>query len=421
MLEPETDQLVDSYGSANVDTDQALYSGAVVGVGQSFTPSKDMIAGWAKFWLKKVGAPTGNVVAKLYRATGPATVMNACDSTTDWTIFSGTMAVDSGEKVEGSGSIRMTADTPAPGETYIYYNPAGTWDWSKVQEFDFWAKGTEGHGGEVYIVDSAGSWRRWGFTYHPSFTRYVLDFDNPTQQSGAFDPALVNIFRFDLNGPTAGEQAWIDWVRLDVNPTVGVNAIPSGPPLATSVPLSIATLTTSYLAYYFMFINPPILGINDPHVVTCEYSGGNATNYLHVGCDASAPSHAGNYSSLTGTVWTENAARDLTFWLYEADSIMGLVPSYQRIVDIGAAQAETISDAVVRGVGKLGKYHQARVPFSLDILDNSKICIHDPASILIYFAQITNIMYLIDYDSNDNMEAYAEVDLSGLTTGDTLL
>ena len=273
MLEPETDQLVDSYGSENVNAGQALYSGSVVGAGQSFTPSKDMIAGWAKFWLKKVGAPTGNVVAKLYRATG----------------------------------------------------------------------------------------------------------------------------------------------------AVGVNAIPSGSPLATSVPLSIATLTTSYLAYYFMFINPPILGINDPHVVTCEYSGGDASNCLYVGCDTSAPTHAGNYSHLTGAVWTEDATIDMTFWLYEADSTMGLAPSYQRIIDIGAAQAETIADAVVRGAGKLGKYHQARVPFSLDILDNSKICIHDPASILIYFAQVTSITYLIDYDSDDNMEAYAEVDLSGLSTGDTLL
>jgi len=61
-------RLLDSYTETQEDV--SLYSGSVIAAGQAFTPPRDCILGTLAFYLKKTGSPTGDITAKLYRATG---------------------------------------------------------------------------------------------------------------------------------------------------------------------------------------------------------------------------------------------------------------------------------------------------------------------------------------------------------------
>ena len=61
--------LDDSYSETNQNGARELYSGLVTKVGQSFTSQGGDIQS-VKFYLKKIGAPTGNMVATLYAHTG---------------------------------------------------------------------------------------------------------------------------------------------------------------------------------------------------------------------------------------------------------------------------------------------------------------------------------------------------------------
>jgi len=70
IAQPTLGPTIDSYSETNSDTEQALYSGSVVAVGQALTLASDKIIDEAEFYLRKQGTPTGNYVAKLYRATG---------------------------------------------------------------------------------------------------------------------------------------------------------------------------------------------------------------------------------------------------------------------------------------------------------------------------------------------------------------
>src|SRR4051794_17327180 len=61
--------LVDSYGQSNQSSSNELRGDNYVGAGQAFTAAGASL-GSSRFYLKKVGSPTGNVVSKLYALTG---------------------------------------------------------------------------------------------------------------------------------------------------------------------------------------------------------------------------------------------------------------------------------------------------------------------------------------------------------------
>ncbi len=60
---------MDSYGSGNRDSDQNIYSGSVIGAGQS-TKGDGNVLSSLSFMLSKSGSPTGNAIAKVYAHTG---------------------------------------------------------------------------------------------------------------------------------------------------------------------------------------------------------------------------------------------------------------------------------------------------------------------------------------------------------------
>lgn len=65
-----TPSLIDSYSEANQAIDLYLNSTGDQQLGQSFTLASDIVITSLKWYLKKVGTPPGNMVAKLYAATG---------------------------------------------------------------------------------------------------------------------------------------------------------------------------------------------------------------------------------------------------------------------------------------------------------------------------------------------------------------
>jgi len=60
---------IDSYPETNGDEDYSLYTGYLIGIGQSFAGDGSGL-GSVKFYMSKGGSPTGNIIARLYAITG---------------------------------------------------------------------------------------------------------------------------------------------------------------------------------------------------------------------------------------------------------------------------------------------------------------------------------------------------------------
>ena len=123
----------------------------------------------------------------------------------------------------------------------------------------------------------------------------------------------------------------------DVTGTYGTEAIPSGTALATSGNLDVSTLTGSLVVKTFSFTgaNQIELDRDKVYAVTVEYAGGDGTDNIQVGYDASSPTHGGNYSSLTGTTWSAVAGSDTVFYVLvtEHDAVLPAANIYTLDTD----------------------------------------------------------------------------------------
>lgn len=98
--------------------------------------------------------------------------------------------------------------------------------------------------------------------------------------------------------------------------TLGTSSVPTGSPLATSDPVDISTLGTGTPQNIeFTFPAPYQLQAGTNYVVVVEFSGGNSTNRLTVGCDNSSPNHPGNLAGYDGS-WGASSTQDLCFQIY---------------------------------------------------------------------------------------------------------
>jgi len=98
--------------------------------------------------------------------------------------------------------------------------------------------------------------------------------------------------------------------------TYGSTGTPTGSVLATSAPLNIAELTTTYALTSFVFTTPHTLTNGTYYELKIEYSG--ASFGLIVGRDATSPTYGGNEarSSDSGTNWTADSGIDMPFYVY---------------------------------------------------------------------------------------------------------
>lgn len=100
--------------------------------------------------------------------------------------------------------------------------------------------------------------------------------------------------------------------------TFGTDAEPTGAALDTSNNLDVSTISSSptYDLHTFTFTGEYPMTSGTTYVITVEYSGGDASNNVVVGRDASSPTHAGNNSRFISGTWSQLAGLDFVFYVY---------------------------------------------------------------------------------------------------------
>lgn len=99
--------------------------------------------------------------------------------------------------------------------------------------------------------------------------------------------------------------------------TFGTSSVPTTPLLATSKNVDVSGLGTSYALVKFELDDSEFytLANGTKYVVTLEYSGGDSSNRVEAGYDASSPGHGGNKSTYNGSTWTAQSGDDLCFYV----------------------------------------------------------------------------------------------------------
>jgi hypothetical protein len=94
--------------------------------------------------------------------------------------------------------------------------------------------------------------------------------------------------------------------------SLGSTSVPTGVALATSSTYDVSLLTSSYQWIEFTFPWKYTQTATN-YCLAIEYSGGDASNYVHVGYDASSAGHAGNKATYASATWTYQATHDCCF------------------------------------------------------------------------------------------------------------
>lgn len=98
--------------------------------------------------------------------------------------------------------------------------------------------------------------------------------------------------------------------------TFGSTGTPTGAVLFTSETIDVSTLTTDDRLTFFKFPNATLPNLSDStrYFAVVEYTGGDVSNCVQVGVDASAPSGTGNAAAFNGS-WTSDATRDCCYYV----------------------------------------------------------------------------------------------------------
>ncbi len=167
MVETTTALVTDSYSETGQDSDEQLYSGGNTAVGQSITGDGRALMS-ATFYLRKVGSPTGDMVAKLYAHSGTFGTSSVPDGDPLATsaviaasrlgvsyalttfVFDGSVSLDSGvyyvivlEYAHGDASNRVEAgyDASAPSHGGNKSDYSGSWAAAAGEDLCFYVRG----------------------------------------------------------------------------------------------------------------------------------------------------------------------------------------------------------------------------------------------------------------------------------------
>lgn len=288
----------------------AINSGGNTAAGQAFTGNGEKLRS-ARFSIKRVGSPTGNVVAKLYANTGtfgttgkPTGSALATSTTIDIT----TLASDSYNLIPFNfdGTYRMVN-----GVNYVIvieYSTGG--DASNNLSVSFTFAG--GHAGNPSFFNGS-SWTALG---SGDITFYVNGLETSYGQSFVGDGGSISKAKFYIN--KTGAPTGIITARIHAHTgTYGTNSTPSGAPLATSDNVDVSSLPTSQSLIEFPFSTPLETVNGTQYVVTLHFTPLNPTDTVNVGCDTSAPTAAGNSSVFDNGRWFGDSDKDLVFYVME--------------------------------------------------------------------------------------------------------
>lgn len=159
-----------------------------------------------------------------------------------------------------------------------------------------------------------------------------------SQSFTATNSQLVSSASFYLSktgSPTGNAVAKL----YTITGTHGTNAVPATL-LATSKAFDVTTLTGSLAVTRFEFDDSEFytLTATNNYAIAVEYTGGDGSNYISVGRDASAPSHGGNGATYT-TSWTSDS-NDTIFYVFSGGEVTinsqnGSNPSESKVSNTG--------------------------------------------------------------------------------------
>lgn len=138
----------------------------------------------------------------------------------------------------------------------------------------------------------------------------------PTFQGDASKLGAVTFLLKKTGAPTGTAVAKV--YALTGSWTTNSNT-PTGPVLATSDPLDVATLGTSYAQVRLAFsgANQITLVNGTNYAIVLEYTGGNSTNNVGIGADSTAPTYPGFMTRFFSGSWSALAA-EACFTLHRA-------------------------------------------------------------------------------------------------------
>lgn len=154
--------VVDSYVEANQNFQNKLQSAGITEVAQSFTANGDAISS-VKFYIRKLGSPTGNATAKIYFHTGTFGSGGKPDGTP--AIVTSSTSFDVSTLTGSFQLIEFTFATPIPlknGNKYCIALAYSGGDASNAVEYGF-DDTSPTHGGNIAEL-SAGTWTGFAST-----------------------------------------------------------------------------------------------------------------------------------------------------------------------------------------------------------------------------------------------------------------
>ena len=327
-----------SYSETNQSAGQNLYSGAYTSCGQVFIPSSDVRIATCKFYLKKSGSPTGNVVARLYEVTGTAGItavpigialstsgnLDVSTLTTSYQLITFTFTNE--YLISGTNYAVVLEYSGGDASNYLIvgYDDTGTGTGNAVRYDGTWAyystntaatsAGTGADSSEVgtvawsnpgNITSSDNSYATANLVA-PSTVDSYNTVNSESSLSTGFESygfgqsftcdssAVLVSCRFYLKkagSPTYSAKA----VLYAHSGTYGTSGIPTGAALATSDIFDVATLTTNYqlITFNFSGINQYQMIAGTHYVIMITNVGGETSNTL-IGKADSAGTHDGN-------------------------------------------------------------------------------------------------------------------------------
>jgi hypothetical protein len=114
--------------------------------------------------------------------------------------------------------------------------------------------------------------------------------------------------------------------------TYGISSVPTGSALATSDPLDVSTLTTSYQLISFNFSGANQINLSATYyVLTLEYANGDNFNRVKMACDTTAGA-SGSTSRNDGSWLSTGNATDNYFYIYGDIPVTAIPQSYGIII-----------------------------------------------------------------------------------------
>lgn len=170
-----------------------------------------------------------------------------------------------------------------------------------------------------------------------------LKFGHTFSSIGGYIDSIILSFLTNIGTPSSNAFVEI----YDVTGTVGVDAVPSGTPIAISDPV-LATdcnLTTG-VQFSFTGENRIRLSVGGSYAFALSYSFGDSSNYIRIGTDTSSENSGNDVYYASDTLWEAYAPYSLVYEIYEeildVSKISGV--NSQTISKISGVDLSTISN-----------------------------------------------------------------------------